>query len=516
MDARESTATSQPALDLDRFRLRTFIEELARHSEIDIVSEAVKLTDVAAALHGVQKACWFKKVGPEQAELCGNIVASRSRIALAFGVEPRDLLPELLRRLQVQPEIIEISAQSAPVQQVIFKGDEIDLTKLPVHLQHALDGGHYISGSIDYCIDPKTGWTNVGFRRLMLRGRRVTGVDLTAPSDLRTIYEAARARGEKLPIAFVIGCHPADMVAATMRVPVDELGLVASLRGTALPVVKCVTNDIRVPADAEYVLEGYLDLEGHVEEEGPFGEFLGYYGGVKHNPLFHVTAITHRRDALFQTVTISGAHMASTDTAVLETVRTEVNVWQTLSGIVREPIDVYAPISTGGMLTARVSIRQRSAGEARNAIYGLLASVLVKVLYIVDPDIDIFSDEQMDWAMATRLQPERDVILVENVRSLPLDPTLNGKHVGSKIGFDLTWPYGTSEELEKKTPSPPTYGAGEFKSIQAALEHGPKYMQDLVAISGLSDGREVVRALEELEPHGKLSRDEKGRYLLRK
>ena len=104
-----------------------------------------------------------------------------------------------------------------------------------------------------------------------------------------------------------------------MRLPVDELGLLASLRGAPMPVVKSITNDIRIPADAEWVLEGYLGEEGYQEAEGPYGEFLGYYGGVKTNPVFHVTAITRRRDALFQTLTIGGATMSRTDTAQLTT-----------------------------------------------------------------------------------------------------------------------------------------------------------------------------------------------------
>src|SRR6185503_7289816 len=165
------------------------------------------------------------------------------------------------------------------------------------HLGHGADGAPYISSSTDFVVDPKTGFTNVGVRRLMLRGRREAGIDLVSPSDLRAIYEASAAAGKPLPVSFVVGAHPIDHIAAVMRLPVDELGLVAALRDAPLPVVKCVSNDIRVPADAEWVLEGYLDPRGHVEAEGPYGEFLGYYGALKRNPVFHLTAITRRRDA---------------------------------------------------------------------------------------------------------------------------------------------------------------------------------------------------------------------------
>jgi UbiD family decarboxylase len=122
-----------------------------------------------------------------------------------------------------------------------------------------------------------------------------------------------------------------------------------------------------VPADAEYVLEGYLDNKGHVEPEGPFGEYVGYYGIVKRNPVFHLTAITRRKDALFQTVTIGGKHLARTDTAQLTTVKTESAAWAGLVTAVREPVAVFATPSSGGMYNVRVSLRQRVPGEARNA-----------------------------------------------------------------------------------------------------------------------------------------------------
>src|SRR5262249_39131199 len=157
-----------------------------------------------------------------------------------------------------------------------------------------------------------------------------------------------------------------------------------------LAVVKCVTNDIRVPADAEYVLEGFLDERGHVEPEGPYGEFLGYYGAVKHNPVFHLTAITRRRDALFETSSIGGPTMGRTDTAQLSAVRTEVMIWRALQAAVREPVSVYATTSSGGAFNVRVALRQRVPGEARNAIaacFGALANC--KNVFVVDPDVDI-------------------------------------------------------------------------------------------------------------------------------
>jgi 2,5-furandicarboxylate decarboxylase 1 len=504
------------ANDRDRFALKRFLEALVDAGECELRQQPIDLADVAEALEN-DKAIWFKAAGPEKAELVGNVVGSRARLALAFGVKPEGLMAEVVRRLKNKPELIEVARDQAPVQEVVITGDDIDLTTLPVHLAHGLDGAPYISASVDYVRDKATGLTNVGVRRLMLRGPNETGVDLVSPSDLRAIYEAHAARGENLPVAFTVGSYPTDMVAATMRLPVDELGIVASLRDAALEVVKCVTSDIRVPADAEYVIEGYFDSRGHVESEGPFGEFLGYYGGVKQNPVFHCTAITHRRDAVFQTASIGGYRNDRTDTALLNAIRTEATVWGALQTAVREPLNVYATASSGGMFNVRVSLRQRVPGEARNAILAAFACLAnIKNVFVVDPDIDIFSDGQMDWALATRFQPDRDLIVEGGLRTLPLDPSIShGTRVGAKAGFDLTWPFGTGGALERSVPEVPRFQGKRFSNVEAALTDAPKYFEELMTATGSRDGREIVRVLDGLRKAGRLARDERGRWALR-
>jgi 2,5-furandicarboxylate decarboxylase 1 len=510
------SGASPLANDLDRFRLRTFVDALDKAGELETHAGPFDPVDLPALFEENPKAVLAKRVGAEGHDLVGNVAGSRARLALAFGVAPDMLMHEVRRRLNTPPKIVELSRDEAPVQQVVLLGDDADLTKLPAHLQHGLDGAPYISAAIDFVVDPRTGLTNSGIRRLMLRGRRESGIDLVSPSDFRAIYEA-NAKNGPVPVSFIVGSHPIDHVAATMRVPVDELGLISSLRDAPLPVVKCVTNDIRVPADAEYVLEGYLDERGHVEAEGPFGEFLGYYGEVKRNPVFHLTAITHRRDALFQTMSIGGRKMEFTDTAQLNALRTEVIVWRALESAVREPLSVCATGSSGGMFNIRVSLRQRVPGEARNAIaaaFGCLANI--KNVFIVDPDIDIFSDAQMDWALATRFQPDKDLVVQGGFRALPLDPSLGGKsRVGAKAGFDLTWPFGETGKLENSVPEMPTFEGKRFDSVRAALEDGPKYFEELMTARASRDGREIVRDLEVLRASPGVDRDERGRYRLR-
>jgi UbiD family decarboxylase len=508
-------AAARPA-GTERFALRAFLDRLASTGLLEVRDAPCDLADVGAALGGNAKAVLFRKVGPEQAALAGNVAGSRERLALAFDTDVAGLLPTVLRRLRRAPGTREVTAAEAPVQEVVLRGGDADLTRLPVHLQHGMDGAPYISSSMDIVVDPRTGMTNVGIRRLMLRGRREAGIDLVSPSDLKAIYEHQAGQGKPLPIAFVVGSHPVDHVAATMRIPVDEVGLIASLRDEALPVVKCATCDLRVPADAEYVLEGFLDPAGHVEAEGPYGEFLGYYGGVKMNPVFHLTAVTHRRNPIFQTSTIAGRHLDRTDSAQLVALRTEVSVWRALETAVRDLRGVYATTSSGGMFNVRIAMRQRVPGEARNAIasaFGALANV--KNVFVFDPDIDIFSDRQVDWALATRFQADRDLVIQTGMRTLPLDPSLAGARTGAKAGFDCTMPIEVADTLESRVPKPPEFAGARFESLMAALEDGAKTFEQLMAATGSRDGREIVRAFDELRAARRLGRTGEGKWMLR-
>ncbi|VCU71472.1 3-octaprenyl-4-hydroxybenzoate carboxy-lyase [Pigmentiphaga humi] len=513
MDRHPSRSHSGP--DLQRFGLRAFLASLPG-DELEREAAPVALADVAARLDGNPRAVWFEGLEGSSFSLCGNVAGSRARLAAAFGTTADRVLPEILSRLRKPGELVEVPRAHAPVQEVVLTGDECDLTALPVHLQHEFDGAPYISASVDFVHDPSAGHTNVGMRRLMLRGRRVAGVDLVAPSDLRAIYLARAERGERTPVAFAIGSHPVDQLAATLRFPGDELALVAALRAQPLGVVKCVTNDLLVPADAQMILEGYFDERGHVEPEGPFGEFLGYYGAVKRNPLFHLTAITHRRDAIFQTSSIGGPSMHCTDTAQLCSLRTEILVWKALEAAVRDVRAVYAPAAAGGSFNVRIALQQRVPGEARNAIaaaFGCLGNV--KNVFVVDPDIDIYSDAQMEWALATRFQPGRDLVVQSGLRTVPLDPSLDGSRITDKAGFDLTLPLlapGARRPIEHEVPHPPSFGSPRHVSLDAALESGPKFFAELMAAIGTRDGREVVRWLEDTAPRRPVVRDSEGRY----
>jgi len=507
-----------PTVDTERFRLRNFVERLVGLGECEVRDAPIDLLDVGGVLDGNPRAVHFKSVGPEKAELVGNVMGSRRRIACALDTDERGLLGTLNARLTRLHPPVKVSSQQAPVQQVVLKGDDADLTALPVHLQHGADGAPYISAGIDFAQFPGSGFTNVGCRRIMLRGPRHAGIDLIAPSDMRAIYLEAAARQEPVPVAYAVGSHPADFLAAMVAMPgVNELDILGAVRGQPAPVVKCVTSDIYVPADAEYVIEGFLDPAGHVEPEGPYGEYVGYYGVVKRNPVLHVTAITHREDALFQTATIGGRFLARTDTAQLTTVKTESAAWAALMASVREPTAIYATPSSGGMYNVRVSLHQRVPGDARNAIAAIFGShAEAKHVFAFDADIDVFSDEETDWAMATRFQADRDLIVGSGFRVVPLDPSLGGARTGAKLGLDCTIPFGKGNSFEFSVPTPPVTKPGtRHKSTEAALAAGPASFLELMAALGSKDGREIVRELDALYATKRLGRLDDGRYVLK-
>ena len=502
--------------DLERFRLRHFMDALHAQGDVDVVENNVDLIEIASKLDGNSKAVLFRSVGPEKAELVGNVTASRDRLALAFDTSPEQLLPEVNKRLSAPIAPVEVPSTQAPVHQVVLTGAKADFTRLPVHLQHGDDGAPYISASIDITRSIDGVRRNVGYRRFMLRGRQEAGIDLVAPSDLRVLYAEYVRRKERMPMAVVVGSHPVDGVAATMMSAVqDEVSLMGGLRGSAVPLVRCATIDAMVPADAEIVLEGYLDERGWVEPEGPYGEYMGYYGHLKTNPVFHLTAITMRRDALFQTVTIGGRSLASTDTAQLAALRTEVAAWSALQTGVRDLVAVCCTPSCGGTYNLRVSMRQRYPGEARNAIASVFGSSAdVKHVFVVDDDIDVFSDRQIDWALATRFQADRDLMIASGFRAVPLDPSLEGRRSGAKAGFDLTLPFGWQNGRKYEVPMPPELGPARGMSVLDALRQGPQSFRDLMEATGSRDGREVLVALDAVRFEAGVERTGEGLYRL--
>jgi UbiD family decarboxylase len=503
-------------VDFEKFRLRRFVDRLIDLGEVEIHDEPVPLTGLSAIIEATDKAVLFRKAGPERIEMVAGTAGSSRRLAAAFGVGEDKLHDEYVKRLDRLQPLIEVPSDEAPVHAIKITGQDVDLARLPFHPQHALDGSCYLSAAIDYAIDPVTGRRNVGCRRLSLRNRYEAGTNVTAPSDLKRIYTACVARGERLPVTFTVGSHPLDFIAATTRQPVDELALVANFRGEAAPVVKSLTNDILVPADAEVTLEGYLDERGYVEPEGPYGEYMGYYGAIHMDPVFHCTAITMRRDALHHTLLHGSAFtLDRADASCLIGLGAEAQALQILRATVAAPVAVHLR-TIAGAGTLRVAIRKRADGEPRAAIEALLRGMVrIKSVYLFDDDIDIKNDNHVDWCIGTRFQADQDLIVLEGLQGQTMDPSLNGRRVGAKTGFDCTRPLGRADDITYMRCAARTFtGPARFQTVEQALSTGPMFFADVVESLGSDDGREVACALDGLRQAGRLGRDGDGRYHL--
>jgi UbiD family decarboxylase len=504
-------------IDLERFRLRRFVDTLRGMDEVKVHDAPIDLIDLSAAIEATGKASLFNAAGPERHQVVAAVSGSRRRIAAAFETDERTLAAEVMSRLGTPQPVVEIESKDAPVHAVVRTGDQIDLATLPFHLQHEEDGGLYISSALDFAVDPVSGKRNVGCRRLMLFGRREATTNLTNTSDLQKMLKGALERGERLPVSFVIGVHPIDFLAAQMQVPVDEFGLIASLRRGPLPMVRGISNGVLAPADAEVILEGYLGERGYREMDGPYGEFWGYYGGMHIDPIFHVTAITMRSDALHQTVLHGGARMSRMETSQMTALIAEIIATRLLRGAGIEPAAVYAVPSAPIFQHIRVALKRADADKAKAVIDTLFTKGIgMKHIVVVDDDIDVFSDEEVEWAMATRFRSDRDLVLGNDFRGFYEDPTADAEGRIAKIGFDLTAPPQAAARIKGRRPRPPVVnGSAAFKTIRDALAEGPKNFGQIMAALGSRDGREVTLELDTLRQRGGLTRLEDGQYTLK-
>lgn len=512
-----NTITRAATADFDKFRLRPFAERLLAIGEAEVHATPIAMADLAARIAETPRAVVFRDAGPEHYEIVAAAGGSRRRLAEALGVNERDAGKEYLNRLGKPQPMVEVPSDVAPVHQVVRTGDAVDLARLPFHLQHELDGGVYLSASIDYAVDPVTGKRNVGCRRLMLRSRDTLRANLTDTSDLKTMYLGCLKRGERLPVSYVIGSHPLDYLAATQKQPVDEFALVGTVRGEPVPMVRGVTNGIYVPADAEAVIEGYFDELGYREMEGPYGEFYGYYGSMHIDPVFHATAITMRSDAMFQTVLHAGRLVGRMESANLASLNAEVNAWRTLRAARLEPVAINFVLASNGRQHCRVALKRGTPGQARLAIAALFTLPTVKHAFIVDEDVDVFSDEEVEWAMATRFSAGRDIVVSTGLPGFYADPMADQDGLVAKAGFDCTAPYGQPDSIEYRRALAPKASSGTLsnRSVAEALQTKAMHFGELVAALGSTDGREVALALDELHERDLITRLENGEWALK-
>jgi 2,5-furandicarboxylate decarboxylase 1 len=384
---------------------------------------------------------------------CDILVKDRVSQALAFGTEPEHVVSFLAERMARGPGKTTVVPRG-PVQEVILRGAEADLTKLPIPIHSYGDAGRYLGSGMVITKDPETGICNEAYLRAQLKGPRKFGFSMAQRHNYAH-YAKWRTRKEPMPMAFVIGMHPAYEVIANYSGPhpdFDELQLGAGVLGETLEMVRAQTVDLNVPAHAEVVIEGTVPPEER-EIEGPFGEFTGYTSGfAKPAPVFHVSAITMRRNPIFR-------HMQATiftDHQPLEAVPLEAfyykRLQETHGGTEIHDIHV-APWASRFVLIVKMT--PRSEGHARDVGLSALSgsNYSVKIAIVVDEDVDIYDGRDVLWAISTRVDPARDVIVLPHERLSSLDlsiatfmPELTEKYghsrirVGGKMVIDATKP----------------------------------------------------------------------------
>ncbi len=371
----------------------------------------------------------FEKVKGTPFPVLTNLHASRSRLALAMNSAPEDMLRAYLRAMErpIPPRVV----TAGPVKDVILTGNRINLHDLPQIIHHEGDAGPYLTAAISFAKDPSGETWNCAYNRLMIKGRDTTSIHLTAGKHLWEFQRIAEARGEALPVAFAIGVHPAIALGALAigSIDEDERAIMGGLFGEPLELVKCETSDVLVPAHAELVIEAEI-LTAARTPEGPFGEFTGYSLGERQREVVKVKAVTHRAGALFQDITV--AHL---DHMLLSTIPMEANLYRAVRAMVPSVRAVRVP----GPFTCYVCIEQRLPGQATNAILAVLgADLYMKRVVVVDHDVDVFDDRQVNWALATRCQPDRDITVITHARGSDLDPSAKEDGYTAKWGVDAT------------------------------------------------------------------------------
>ena len=358
-----------------------------------------------------------------------NLHAGRRRMALAMNAEPRELQRAFLKAMEhpVAPVVVD----TGPVKEVVQTGGDVDLLALPQIVHHAADAGPYITAAISFARDPEDGTWNCAYNRLMIMGRDRTSIHITASKHLWEFYQKAEAKGEALPVAFAVGVHPAIGLGALAigSIDEDERAIMGGILGEPLELVRCETSDLLVPAHAEMVLEGEI-LPGERTPEGPFSEFTGYSLGQRQREVVRYNAVTMRQGALFHDIAV-----AQVDHLLLSTIPMEANLYRAVRAIVPSVTAVRVPAP----YSCYVSIEQRVAGQAKNAILAVLgADMYIKRVVVVDHDVNIFDDREVAWALGTRCQADRDITVISNTRGSDLDPSTDSDGYTAKWGVDAT------------------------------------------------------------------------------
>ena len=397
-------------------------------------------------------------------KVAAGLFATQKLLALAFGADDdeRKLVERYLEvdQKRVKPKLV----GTGPVKEVILKGKDVDLTKLPIPTYCERDAGPYLTAGVEIAKHPDTGMQNVAMVRRMLMGRDRTSISAPPIHHLGLLVAAAHQKGKPLGVATVIGAHPALAIASQIRpgLGVDETEIAGAIMGKPMEMVKCETIDVEVPADAEIVIEGEI-IPGEMVEDGPFGEYPGNYRSmsdyvvltgspISRNNVVKITAITMRKNPIFVAL-LTG--MPITENHTLIKWATAAAIYRHASAVVYDPEDITGVnMTVGGSCRHHcvISIRKRNEWMARDLIYSLLATrYITGLVTVVDEDVDIYDPVKVEHAIATTVKPDRDVIILPTVpapKGAPHPPIYM-----FKWGIDATKPLLPDRwEFEKAVP----------------------------------------------------------------
>lgn len=429
----------------NRLGLRDFIAqiEMSDPSSVWRIKDAVSPDHDTSAMvmeldrRGESPVLWFDNVTGSPFPIVTNLFASRARYAAALGVAETDLIEHLakLENKTVDP----VMRETGPIHDVVLTGDQVDLGKLPILGHFNEDAGRYITNAIVVGKDPVTGVRNASFHRMQVKGPRTIGTSLHSRRHLWSYVNKAEEMGQDTPIAIVIGAHPLFTFGGLWKgaITTDEYAIVGGLMDAPLEITAGKTVPIEIPVHAEIVLEGRI-IAGKREPEGPFAEFTGYASERSTQHVVEISAILHRKDAVYHDIVpgISNEHTS------LLAVPQEARLLRTLRQQYPNVTAVSYPKSGTCRFHAYIALRNAAAGQARNAAAAALGDDLsLKLVVVVDDDVDVYNDSDVMWALATRMQADADIDVIRNAMGAILDPS-NHNGLTAKLVIDATRPPG--------------------------------------------------------------------------
>ena len=428
--------------------LRDWLAELDRQGLLKHIRKQVSpINELAAVGKKLEPAygALFENVEGGDIPVVTGLVTSRDSIAHSMGMTYPELMERFTHALNDPTPCKIVDGKGLAIKENILVGDQVDLGLLPACVHHEKDGGRYLTAALCVTKDPETGIRNVAIHRHEVRDRNHLGA-LLLPRHTNQLFAQAEAAGRPLEIALAIGVHPSLLLAsqATTQLGVDEFEIGGTLLGEPVELTKCETVDIEVPVESEIILEGRI-LPNVREEEGPFGEYPRTYGPKAPRHVIEITAITYRNKPIYHTII-----PATMEHLLLGAISREATMMQVIRQATPNVKNVHITPASGCRYHAVIQLDQKHDGEAKNAMFAAFASSTeIKHVVVVDPDIDIYDLQDVEWAIANRVQAARDVFIISNAMGNKLDPSSrNG--ASDKMGIDATIPMTEDRERFQK------------------------------------------------------------------